>query len=137
MANLECPNCENRFLFRVEPEGMDLELDRCPDCKGLWFDQHELDHVMVTAIDDLVVPPEASTADRQCPVCHKKMFAFYYPQTVVTVDMCKKCKGMWLDAGELKEIRDMRDALKRAGLLKEERKGKLMRFLNSAINAMG
>ena len=116
---------------------MDLELDRCPDCKGLWFDQHELDDVMVTAIDDLVVPPEASTADRECPVCHKKMFAFYYPQTVVTVDMCKKCKGMWLDAGELKEIREMRDALKRAGMLKEERKGKLMRFLNSAINAIG
>ncbi len=66
------------------------------------------------------------------------MAAFHYPQTVATVDMCRDCRGIWLDGGELKEIRTVREALRRKNALEEWApvpglKGTLLRFIQVAL----
>ena len=53
--------------------------------------------------------------------------------------MCKKCKGLWLDAGELKEIQTVRKSLQESGKAKEHAdvtgiKGKLLGLIDSAID---
>ena len=69
------------------------------------------------------------------------MFEFYYPQTYVTVEMCKSCEGLWVDAGELKEIETVRDGLKSKGKFQEYDdvcgiKGALLNFIDKAINTL-
>ncbi len=52
--------------------------------------------------------------------------------------MCKKCKGLWLDSGELKEIQKVRKSLQESGQAKEYAdvggiKGKLLTLIGSAF----
>ncbi|MFN3605278.1 MAG: zf-TFIIB domain-containing protein [Leptonema sp. (in: bacteria)] len=39
-----------------------------------------------------------------CPVCNVVMEIKIYPSTNIEIDICPKCKGIFLDKGELKEI---------------------------------
>ena len=40
------------------------------------------------------------------------LYAFCYPLTMVVIDMCKECEGIWLDDNEFKEIRLIKDTIK-------------------------
>ena len=67
------------------------------------------------------------------------MTAFLYPQTLVTVDMCSTCGGIWLDGREFAEIKAVRKNLRRRSKLEEYApvpgvKGVLIRFIESAID---
>jgi Zn-finger nucleic acid-binding protein len=42
--------------------------------------------------------------DRGCPVCRIAMTSFVAAGTDVTIDLCEECRGVWLDAGELKHL---------------------------------
>ena len=44
------------------------------------------------------------------------MYAFYYPKTFVTMDMCKRCQGLWLDKNEFQEMDAVRAFVARTGL---------------------
>lgn len=46
-SDMSCPKCANVSL-RAFIYGCDsgIELDRCPQCSGLWFDSDELDQIM-------------------------------------------------------------------------------------------
>ena len=97
---------------------------------------------MPTAIKELEIPGTArKDVERLCPKCEKALYEFDYPQTYVTIDMCKKCGGLWLDAGEFKEIRAVRNSLQMSGELKEHAdvpgvRGALIRLVDSAIGSL-
>ncbi len=86
----------------------------CPQCRGVWFAQGELERAVDQAdpdvrwLDfDLWSDPEALAANwsaRACPVCEKTMAAIGYGDTGVTVDVCPDGHGVWLDAGEFEAI---------------------------------
>ena len=38
-----CPNCGTKL---IEFERDDVEIDRCPDCLGIWLDKGELDKLV-------------------------------------------------------------------------------------------
>jgi len=55
--------------------------------------------------------------------------------------MCKSCGGLWLDTGELKEIRIVRRKLKQTGQLEKAQppsgvKGALINFINRAMGGV-
>ncbi|HTS88227.1 MAG TPA: zf-TFIIB domain-containing protein [Gemmatimonadales bacterium] len=41
--HMRCPKCGGHL---VTEEFHRVQIDRCPDCHGVWFDQGELDHAM-------------------------------------------------------------------------------------------
>ena len=111
MQKRRCPTCQTYFLATLFLEELGLELDQCPHCKGIWFDKGELEHFLDTTAAKVSVPAEAEPSLRICCLCHKKMLVFHYPKTMVSVDYCRDCRGLWLDAGELNQIRPRRYTL--------------------------
>ncbi|QQE10500.1 zf-TFIIB domain-containing protein [Planctomycetota bacterium] len=43
------------------------------------------------------------------------MSQFYYPDTLVQIEFCTNCRGFWLDADEIKEIRNVLRYSKKMG----------------------
>ena len=73
-----------------------VELDRCTFCKGLWFDGGELQRVLGKKMAPTL---DAGATSRSCPACLVAMT----PAVLggLRVETCIKCKGIFLDEGEL------------------------------------
>jgi Zn-finger nucleic acid-binding protein len=125
-----CPACGAQ-LIALSVEG--LVVDVCRDgCGGLWFDNFELEKVddwherlgeTLVALD--INPQAIVIRDRRpCPRCHGvvMMQHKFRPDKPVMVDECPSCGGMWLDGGELAEIRQPAPS-------REDRKKAASRFL--------
>lgn len=41
---MKCPACETSTLTLAERQG--VEIDYCPDCRGVWLDRGELDKII-------------------------------------------------------------------------------------------
>lgn len=41
---MKCPNCKETRLVMSERKG--IEIDYCPDCRGVWLDRGELDKLI-------------------------------------------------------------------------------------------
>lgn len=41
---MKCPNCKDTVLVIAERAG--IEIDHCPDCRGVWLDRGELDKII-------------------------------------------------------------------------------------------
>lgn len=41
---MKCPNCKEPSLVISERQG--IEIDYCPDCRGIWLDRGELDKIL-------------------------------------------------------------------------------------------
>jgi len=56
---LKCPNCPDQTLVMSDRQG--VEIDYCPQCRGIWLDRGELDKLLErSAAQD---PPRAGAAD--------------------------------------------------------------------------
>lgn len=97
-----CPRCNVEMkLLNVK----DVEIDACPSCAGIWFDQNELDKII--GAEEISPEQVMSTAPNvtkvlDCPQCNIKMKCSTMED--LTFDFCEKCNGTWLDAGELTEL---------------------------------
>jgi Zn-finger nucleic acid-binding protein len=82
----------------------DIELDACPKCMGIWFDSMELDKIIggAKSFEEEAYLAEPLGANINCPNCSGDMVYLNIKDT--TIDYCKKCEGVWLDAGELTEL---------------------------------
>ena len=110
---MKCPACA-RSLTEVKVE--DFVVNACQKgCGGIWFDHFELQKVeyqdeaagepLLTIEKDDTVTVDLNKK-RNCPRCDMIMMQhFSSPSRKVTIDECPKCTGVWLDAGELAEIR--------------------------------
>jgi Zn-finger nucleic acid-binding protein len=47
---MKCPNC-NVSLVMTDRQG--IEIDYCPDCRGVWLDRGELDKIIERASNDM------------------------------------------------------------------------------------
>jgi Zn-finger nucleic acid-binding protein len=91
-----------------------INVEECPQCRGLWFEGDEfrkakdlsdpdLDWLEV----DLWSDQESFKADwssRKCPQCGKNMATISYGDTGVIVDTCVEGHGIWFDKGEYQAI---------------------------------
>ena len=136
----KCPVCSKKSLVKKTFE--DLTFYQCSLCKGVLFDKKQLGNLTENSVTNLSVPSNSVTTGRTCPHCpDNSMHQFYYPQTYVTVDMCKRCSSLWLDQGEIDEIQLVRNKLKEDGKLEtyvpdNSIKAALLRFVDSSIKAL-
>lgn len=104
---MECPRCAAP-LARKKLRDREGDVDQCTKCGGVWFDDGELAQ-LVGGRARLTAPPNAAaTTTANCPRCSKAFQRFAYPGTMTLIDRCSTCAGVWLDGGELQEIRKAR-----------------------------
>lgn len=123
-----CPVCLGVMMERVRlGEGADaLEIDHCTRCGGVWFDAGEVERLRAFPSAELWArigrqqeeyrppchlchAPLSRHADRcqacgwknliDCPVCDQVMDR--KDMVLVTLDVCRNCKGVWFDHFEL------------------------------------
>ncbi len=132
-----CPRCFNVELAPRVVKDSDVILYCCPHCKGIWFHRGQMEAVMPKAIKDIHVPSDAALGSRPCPDCSEPMHVFYYPQTMVEIDMCSRCLGLWMDPGELREIQVIRKGLRLEAKEYDDIpgvKGRAIDFVNAALD---
>jgi Zn-finger nucleic acid-binding protein len=82
-----------------------MEVDSCPNCRGMWLDFDELDRLEDTAFDQdslkgSLMHRETRT-DLPCPHCGQALVEFQYRLYSLKLDFCPHNEhGFWLDAGE-------------------------------------
>jgi Zn-finger nucleic acid-binding protein len=105
---MKCPEC--REQMKQIPIGEDI-INECPRCRGLWFDQGELE-----AVKDEVLPEmswldidtwkekadfKASMDILYCPKCQDIALTVIEDQSSLTkISLCTQCKGAWLATGQ-------------------------------------
>jgi len=47
---MKCPSCKQHNLVIAERKG--IEIDYCPDCRGIWLDRGELDKMLEKSRED-------------------------------------------------------------------------------------
>ena len=61
---MKCPVCTSVNLVMSERQG--IEIDYCPDCRGVWLDRGELDKIIERAVpQELPPPPQPPQAPQQ------------------------------------------------------------------------
>lgn len=108
---MECPKCKSK-LMPVEFSG--VEVDRCIQCEGIWFDVTEKEQLK--AIDgsegidtgDLAKGMEYNKIDNiDCPKCHSQMMRMIdKDQPHIWYEQCGICSGVFFDAGEFKDYKN-------------------------------
>lgn len=102
---MRCPRCSAEL--KVE-QSRGIEVDRCPNCRGLWLDYTELDQLEDVVLDKdevkgtLAYSPRPS--DISCPRCEGPMKAFNYRAWDLELDLCEKQHGFWLIRGKKLEF---------------------------------
>jgi len=56
-----CPVCTNTKLAITDRQG--IEIDYCPDCRGVWLDRGELDKIIERSATDVEPAPQPSRDD--------------------------------------------------------------------------
>lgn len=151
-ARWPCPVCLGVTMEKVAVGGAgELVLDHCPRCGGIYFDLGEVQLLRKRAAETLwervprradVIPAQCHAchahiernAERcpacrrktrfDCPACQRPMQQARYGE--LSLDICKRCKGVWFDHHELSAIWEIE--LNRA----LERRGKRSRFSRNA-----
>ncbi len=108
MMNRLCPKCRRSKLVTRTLKATGTNVDVCHECSGVWFDKNELEESLRLTPRELALPDEAKLTIRRCPACAACLYQFDYPKTYVEIDLCIECQGIWLDAGEVKELATVR-----------------------------
>jgi len=127
MSSMKCPKCQGNLEPVVYA---DVEVDRCADCNGIWFDSQEaqtLKQIEGSEAIDTGDPKIGSKfnaiEDINCPKCKAKMTKMVdLKQSHIWYEKCPICYGIWFDAGEFKDYKqeDIQDIFK--GIFSGERR---------------
>ena len=60
---MHCPACKTTILAMTERQG--IEIDYCPQCRGIWLDRGELDRLLARAEAD--APASSHAGSRSAP----------------------------------------------------------------------
>ena len=106
-----CPFCQDTLEKSIF---YGVEVDYCPSCLGLWFEQDELrlakdkkDENLNWLDIDLWEHKnkfKISRDNKLCPSCRLPFYEINYGESQVKTDVCNVCYGIWLDRGEFKNI---------------------------------
>jgi Zn-finger nucleic acid-binding protein len=98
----------------------DITVEACPACQGVWLDHGELERIQESSERDysseLQRVPDSVTqayamarakgaAVRDCPSCGRELDRAEYSYcSQILIDVCRHCRGVWLDRGELQAL---------------------------------
>jgi Zn-finger nucleic acid-binding protein len=108
---MNCPKCNSDFE-KVNYQG--IEVDRCKECQGIWFDgfEHEVLKEMKGSesidIGDPVKGKELNKTDKiDCPICKTQMIRIVdNVQPHIWFESCSICRGVFFDAGEFADFKE-------------------------------
>ena len=108
---MNCPN-DNEQLEKMLFHN--VEVDYCPHCLGIWFDEDELRFAKDNKDEDLNWLDvdlwrdkgrfEVLRIRKHCPACRAGLQEIKYDGSKTKIEFCKMCNGVWLDRGEFKQI---------------------------------
>ncbi|MCK5458526.1 MAG: zf-TFIIB domain-containing protein [Thermoplasmatales archaeon] len=137
----ECHKCWVEMKKEeVETFGPNIIIDVCPKCNGVWLDKGELGKLLKDRKMSNYLTKHIGTKSRSpliCPRCANIMDIEKADD--VEVDVCLTCGGVWLDSGELEELKAKSkegfegDELAKMEELDEERRYKAR---NSLLNKL-
>jgi len=117
-----CPDCS---VAMSQKSFFGVLLDTCEHCAGIFFDEGEVSQIRerggVRAFDELdtMIQPEPGHVvsvqhdTRKCPACHDGMRRFrYLYSSPVFLDSCDGCGGVWIENGELQQMREYIQSVK-------------------------
>ena len=106
-----CPFCKKLLEKTIFHNS---EVDYCPSCLGLWFEQDELRQAKDEKDKDLnwldidlwqdKIKFKITSGQKPCPSCRLPLYEVEYGDSGIKVDVCNICQGIWLDRGEFKKI---------------------------------
>jgi len=104
---VQCPRCFEDMIRAVESRmGKSFEIDICPKCRGLWLDSGEL-HKMLKdkKLSDYLTKDIGTKSESKlvCPRCGGLMDLEFADE--IEVDVCINCNGVFLDEGELNDLK--------------------------------
>ncbi len=107
---MNCPKCISPM---EKVTFTDVEVDRCTDCQGIFFDEFEKEQLQksrgASAIDigDAKLGKEFNKVDRiNCPRCGSLMIRMVdIDQPHIWFEHCTVCGGSFFDAGEFKDLK--------------------------------
>ena len=108
---MNCPKCDHpteKVLYGS------IEVDRCTECKGIWFDMLEAEHLKAIEgsesidVGDPKVGKEYDKVDRiKCPKCTEPMLRMVDAQQPhIWYESCPVCYGLFFDAGEFRDFKE-------------------------------
>lgn len=110
---MKCPN--NHELAQRIKIGT-VKIDRCSECRGLWFNRDELrlakdSQEEETRWFDIDLWKnekdfKSASSHKFCPVCQAPFYNIQYGNSGICVEVCKNCLGLWLEEGEFRKIVD-------------------------------
>jgi len=97
----DCPDCSTHmqpFWLPAKRLGDEVELDRCTDCGGVWFDAGELSDAT-----GKTVRPSSEKTRRRCPACTANLVQGKLSDGPA-VETCPSCRGTFLEARDLESL---------------------------------
>jgi Zn-finger nucleic acid-binding protein len=124
--SIECPKCGHGM--EEITYGGDLAVDRCTNCKGMWFDTGEAELLKAKWMGDALDTGSSDAGkkwdpveDIACPRCGKDMEKTSDPdQPHIWYEVCSD-HGMFMDAGEFTDFKHETLADWFRGLIKGKR----------------
>ncbi|MFH1888726.1 MAG: zf-TFIIB domain-containing protein [Candidatus Omnitrophota bacterium] len=120
---MDCPKCLGKLKKKTIEN---TEVDSCFVCEGIWFDAGELESILRKDSKDFKFDQlgrdefdgkeleelkgllaDIDQAVGNCPCCAEVMTKVVYKgEKNITVDICLKGHGIWLDGGEVRLLRE-------------------------------
>lgn len=107
------PRCPGCFTLMTREKVGTVNVHACPGCFGKWMQDVSLQRLVqqpqegndaaVSLQDIAAVVAESNTTKKlHCPTCPNDLEKDrFHPLIPVEIDRCPKCKGIYLDVGEL------------------------------------
>jgi len=128
-----CPDCLTYLESMDIGKNTRFIIEKCERCFGLFFDNHELEKLLEESVSpsywidhhklhSLLQHPlhQDKILYRKCPECSNIMQRKnYMNRSGVIMDVCAE-HGLWLDAGELKQIQEWMALGGKSNVLKDE-----------------
>ena len=107
---MDCPKCH--ASMEEVTYGRDMTIDRCTNCKGIWFDTGEVDKLKGKWMSEFVDTGDPSLGKEHdkieeidCPRCGKRMAAVSdSKQKHIWYESCAE-HGIYFDAGEFTDFK--------------------------------
>ncbi|MCZ6855774.1 MAG: zf-TFIIB domain-containing protein [Gammaproteobacteria bacterium] len=109
---MQCPKCESEFeTFTYQ----NVEIDRCTNCGGIWFDAQEKEDLersqgaeSIDIGDKRVGRKYNQKRNTNCPKCGIEMLRMAdKTQFHIEYEFCPTCLGTFFDAGEFKDLSEL------------------------------
>ncbi len=111
---MDCPKC--REPMEAVEFGADIEVRRCTGCSGLFCKWQTLQRLRDEWLSDVVLDRGSASLGAQqntmrdinCPECGATLDRVQdQEQAHITLDSCPDCDGVFLDAGELTNMKSV------------------------------